>query len=226
MKSITESLLKAMYEVTILEELNSVWKSTAETKEIQNKFRDFCNTDLRGQSISLDNKDNVKKIHKKFYKTLLFGSDTQILDRLKKYGLATPEGFRKWILGSHDEMVKNKINTDWVKQWDLTKAESDYKKVKEAGEIPEPISQEEAEERDLVIYDKNDPSVHEVYPFKGKRGRSTERQVNRLRVDFKYRYGVEYYDCYSILLKNYLGKEEELKKRAECNQGYDDPNDF
>lgn len=230
MKSISESLLNAMYDVTILEELESVWKRTAknavETARIQDKFKKICDHDLKGQKISLDNKQELRKLYKLFLENIPFGNDTQKREVLKRFGLATEEGFRKWVLGSHDEMEKLGINTDWVKQWDESEAEKQYKKAKDAGEIPATISDDDADDRDLVIYDRWNPSTHAVYSFKGKRGKGTDRQVNLIRMDFKYEYDVKYYDCYPILAKNYYGHEEELKKRAEYQQGYDDPNEF
>lgn len=229
MKSLTEKLHEAMYSV-ILEELQSVWKGTPnnakETIEIKDKIKEFCAGMVGKKKISLHNKQKVQKTFNAFIDKMPFGDRTRNLNILKKYGLATEEGFARFILGSHDELKKDGCYIDWVEQWDLSKAEKAYKKAKEAGEIPDPISDDEADERDLVIYDRWNPANHEVYPFKGKRGKGTDQQVNQLRVDFRYKTGVEYYDCYPILWKNYLGKEEELKRRAEMQIGYDDPNEF
>lgn len=227
MKSLTEKLQEAMYTV-ILEELQSVWKKTAknikETVAIQDKIKEFC-LGMKGKKVSLHNKSELRKAFKEFMSKMPFGNATQNREVLKKYGLATEEGFARFILGSHDELEKDGCYIDWVKQWDESAIEKEYKKAKENGEIVTK-DDDEVEDRDLVIYDRWDPATHAVYEFIGKRGKSTDHQVNMCRVDFKYEYGVKYYDCYPILAKNYYGHEEELKKRAEMQIGYDDPNEF
>ena len=224
MKTLLETLNTELYTV-LLEELQSVWKKTRETVTIQDKIKNFC-TSMKGQKISLDNKQELRKVFKEFISKFTFGNDAQNRTVLKKYGLATEEGFRKFILGSHNELEENKCYIDWVKQWDETEAEKEYKKAKENGEIPSTVEDDDADDRDLVIYDRWDPHTHAVYAFSGKRGKGTDHQVNLIRMDFKYEFGVKYYDCYPILAKNYYGHEDELKKRAELQLGYDDPNEF
>lgn len=224
MKSIIERLNKSLYSI-LLEEKESVWKKTKETIVIQDKIKNFC-VSMKGKKVSLDNKQELRKIFKEFISKFTFGNDAQNRIVLKKYGLATEEGFRKFILGSHNELEQNKCYIDWVKQWDESEAEKEYKKAKENGDIPSTIDDDDAEDRDLVIYDRWNPETHNVYGFNGKRGKSTDHQVNLLRMDFKYDSGTKYYDCYPILAKNYYGHEDELKKRAELQLGYDDPNEF
>lgn len=222
--------MNAMYGEIVLENLESVWKRTAknavETARIQDKFKDLCNKDLEGKKVSLDNKAELRKLYKSFLEKIPFGSETQKREVLKRFGLATEEGFRLWVLGSHDEMEEHGINVDWVAQWDETALEKEYKKAKEEGKIPPAKNDDEAEDRDIVIYDRWNPATHTVRSFTGKRGKSTEHDINMIRVDFKNEYGVKYYDCYPILAKNYFGHEDELKKRAELQLGYDDPNEF
>lgn len=225
MKSLVESINDNLYSV-VLEELQSVYdKKTRETIVIQDKIKSFCAT-MKNKKVSLDNKQELRKTFKEFISSFSFGNDAQNRTALKKYGLATEEGFRKFILGSHDKLTDAGCYVDWVKQWDETTIEKEYKKAKENGEIPITVEDDDAEDRDLVIYDRWDPSTHAVYSFSGKRGKGTDHQVNMIRMDFKYEYGVKYYDCYPILAKNYYGHEDELKKRAELQLGYDDPNEF
>lgn len=225
MKNLTEFINETLYDVALLEDIQSVWKKTKETVQIQDTIKNFC-VSMKGQKFSLDNKSELRKVFKIFISKFGFGTDTQNRTILSKYGLATENGFRKFILGNHDELEKNKCYIDWVKQWDETEIEKEYKKAKENGEIPDLVNDDDAEDRDLVIYDRWDPHTHAVYSFVGKRGKSTDHQVNMIRMDFKYEYGVKYYDCYPILAKNYYGHEDELKKRAELQLGYDDPNEF
>lgn len=203
----------------------SLWKQSREASEIMYKLKNYF-TSLKGKKYSLGNKTELRNVFKEFVNTLTFGDYTKNLSTIKKYGIATEQGFAKFILANHDEFVKNKFYIDWVKQWDESEIEKEYKKWKESNNYVASINDEDAEERDLVIYDRWNPEDHIVKPFRGKRGKSTDHEVNMLRMDFKHEFGVKYYDCYPILFKNYEGHIEELKKRAEYQLGYDDPKEF
>ena len=206
-------------------EAESLWKQSRESSEIRYKLKNYF-TSLKGKKYSLGNQTELRKVFKDFVNTLSFGDYTKNLSVIKKYGIATENGFAKFILDNHDNFIENKFYIDWVKQWDESEIEKEYKKWKESNKYVASISDDEAEERDLVIYDRWDPETHIVKPFRGKRGKSTDHEVNMLRMDFKHEFGVKYYDCYPILFKNYEGHIEELKKRAEYQLGYDDPNVF
>lgn len=206
-------------------EAESLWKQSKEASEIRYKLKNYF-VSLKGKKYSLGNQTELRKIFKDFINTLTFGNYTSNLTAVKKYGIATESGFAKFILDNHDNFIENKFYIDWVKQWDESEIEKEYKKWKESNKYVASISDEDAEERDLVIYDRWNPEEHIVKPFRGKRGKSTDHEVNMLRMDFKHEFGVKYYDCYPILFKNYEGHIEELKKRAEYQLGYDDPNEF
>lgn len=206
-------------------EAESLWKQSREASEIRYKLKNYF-TSLKGKKYSLGNQTELRKVFKDFVNTLSFGDYTKNLSVIKKYGIATEKGFAKFILDNHDNFIENKFYIDWVKQWDESEIEKEYKKWKESNKYVASISDDEAEERDLVIYDRWNPEDHIVKPFRGKRGKSTDHEVNMIRMDFKHEFGVKYYDCYPILFKNYEGHVEELKKRAEYQLGYDDPNEF
>lgn len=206
-------------------EAESLWKQSKEASEIRYKLKNYF-VSLKGKKYSLCNQTELRKIFKDFINTLTFGNYTSNLTAVKKYGIATESGFAKFILDNHDNFIENKFYIDWVKQWDESEIEKEYKKWKESNKYVASISDEDAEERDLVIYDRWNPEEHIVKPFRGKRGKSTDHEVNMIRMDFKHEFGVKYYDCYPILFKNYEGHIEELKKRAEYQLGYDDPNEF
>lgn len=136
---------------------------------------------------------------------------------MAKYNIGDDESWGKIMFESHDEMKKNHIPDDWIKQWDETAAEKAYKRAKKNGEIPDKIEDDDYEPRDLVIYDRWNPETHTTYEFHGKRGKSTEHQVNMMRVEFHYDYDVKYYDCYPILAKNYYGNVDNLKNRVQVD---------
>lgn len=223
-----KNLIEYINEALIINEAQvDFWSLPAKDKAEMISYLDKTFNELKQKgTFSLNNQTDIKKIYKELKNKSGAENSTFIMDKIAKCGFKDPESFAKFIINSHDELVKYKLNIDWVKQWDETAIEKEYKKAKENGEIPNKVEDEDADDRDLVIYDRWDPATHSVYPFTGKRGKSTDHQVNMIRVDFKYEYGVKYYDCYPILAKNYYGHEDELKKRAEYQLELDDPNEF
>lgn len=236
MQTLQERLFDNLF-APIYEELDSVFKRTAKNAEETGKILDklqALGVSLKGEKISLDNKIELRKLFKKFINSLSFGSDSQNRQAVKKYGLATEEGFRNFILSNHDNLEKAKIDINWVKQFDETAMEKEYKSWKNSNEYVAGVKGEDfnddtdsGTERDLVVYDRWNPDTFMIWQnFKGKRGKSTDKFVNMCRVEFHYEYDVKYYDCYSILANHYFGHEDELKKRAELQLGYEDPNEF
>lgn len=198
--------------------IRSIWASKLEAKQLQDKLKSF----LRHQKekVSLGNKEELRKVFKAFVGTLTFGTQMKNLQVLKEYGMATEIGFKNVILSNQKEFEDRKWNTACIKDFDLTELQKAYKKYKESpeyiqGENVDNFDSDEVDDRDLIIYDRYNPDTAAVYSFKGKRGKSTDHQVNMIRMDFHYEFDVKYYDCYAILAKNYFGHEEELKKRAQ-----------
>lgn len=212
----------------------SIWDSDRDTSDLRFKIKEFFNTsqdclkpNKQGKKRSMDNETDRTDVLRGLIKYCNGGySEAKFRSILNQYGLATENGLRNFILSNGKKFEEQKWNMKWCLQYDLTALEAEYKRAKKAGEIPDAVSDEEAEDRDLVIYDRWNPETHAVYSFIGKRGKATEHQVNMIRMDFRYDFDVKYYDCYPILAKNYYNKVDELKKRAELQLGYDDPNEF
>lgn len=222
--------MKTLKEFILEQQLENLWdalkKVNKDAIDVFNAIFKLCE-ELKEKKFSLDNSTEKQKVFNIFVNKCFAGRDRNFAIPLaKKFGLSTEDGLRRFILSSHDDLVNRKCNISWVKQWDESAAEKEYKKAKENGEIPDSINDEEAQERDIVIYDRWNPENHAIKQFTGKRGKATDHFINMLRMDFKHESGTKYYDCYVMLWKNYNGKVEELKKRAELQQGYDDPNEF
>ena len=213
---------------SLMFEGKDIWSLPIESKAEMVKILDKTFQELQDDRIySLDNKEDCKKIYAKFKeKCARLGTTKMIADKLAAIGIKDDKSFRRFILSNHDKFEKYHFKIDWVMQWNETEAEKKYKEWKNSKDYVEAIDDDSADERDLVIYDRWDPETHDVYPFKGKRGKGTDHQVNMLRLEFHYDNDVKYYDCYPILSKNYYGHVEELKKRAQSQLGYDDPNEF
>lgn len=194
-------------------EPRSIWAGKAEAKIIQDKLQIF----LKGQKtkVSLTNKSELGKFFKAFVATLTFGNTVKNLQVLKEYGMGSEQGFASVVLGNQKEFEEKKWDTSCIKNFDLSQIEKEYKKAKDNDEIPDSIDLDDADERDIVIYDRWDPEHCVCKPFKGKRGKQSDHQINMLRMDFHYEEGVKYYDCYPILVQNYVDHLEEIKKRAE-----------
>ena len=223
MKTLTNYINES---IVILEQ--NIWSLPIKDKAEMVKILDETVGKLENDRIySLDNQTDCKKIYNIFKdKCERLGTKTMIADKLASLGIKDPQSFRRFILSNHDQFEKYHFKIGWVLQWNETEAEKKYKEWKNSKDYVEAIDDDSAEERDLVIYDRWNPETHEVYPFKGKRGKNTDHQVNMLRIQFHYDTDVKYYDCYPILAKNYYGHEDDLKKRAESQLGYDDPNEF
>lgn len=226
MKSITERIFDSFHFSAIginesEQELKSLWKPKSgyaqEAFNIQDKLKNFMKG-YKGK-ISLTNKGERGKFFKAFIATLTFGSSMKNLQVLKEYGIATEEGFAALVLGSQAELEKNKFNTSCIKNFDPSKLESElqeWKKTNGGGhDIEDPNDQGQLDDRILIVYSRWEPEIAQDFPFKGKRGKSTDHDVNMARAAFGKDHDVKYYDCYPILAKNYFGHIDEIKKRAE-----------
>lgn len=221
-----KSLNQFINESIITEAIKDIWSLDSELKAEIISILNKTFSELKNGIYSLDNKEDCKKIWSVLQEKSGAKLSNFVKDKLASYGLKDPQSFRNFILSNHDKFVKYKFNIDWVLQWNETEAEKKYKEWKDSKDYVEAVDDESADERDLVIYDRWNPEIHASYPFKGKRGKGTDHQVNMIRLEFHYDFDVKYYDCYPILAKNYYGHEDELKKRAELQLGYDDPNEF
>ena len=225
MKNLNEYLNEALL---INEALIDFWSLPTKDKAEMISYLDKTFNELKQKGIfSLNNQSDVSKIYKMFQLKSGANNSTFMQDKISKCGFKDPESFAQFIINSHDEFVKYKLNIDWVYQWNETEAEKKYKEWKNSKDYSEEISDDEGDDRDLIVYSRWEPDDHAKYSFKGKRGKSsTDHQINMRKMQFHKEHGVPYYECYPILAKNYYGREDELKKRAEYQLGFDDPNEF
>lgn len=179
---------------------------------------------------SLTNQTEAKKVFDKVVKSLKFGDSNRNMQFMKKFGLYTPEKLAIFILSNPETLKSKRFNLDWVKNFDLSAAEQEYKKWKDSKDYVEGKlfdkreDDEEPEKRMLIVYDRHNPEVHMQFDFIGKRGKQTDHQVNMMRVQFHYATDVKYYDCYPCLGSYYYSKSvEELKKD---DQQMIDPKEF
>lgn len=222
MKNITDYIIESL-----VVESKDVWSLSGKEKAEMITILDKTFNKLSKDRIfSLMNKTDRAKIYQVLKEQSGAEHSQFMMNKIASYGFKDPDSFAKFIINNYDQFIKNKFKIDWVLQWNETEAEKKYNEWKKSKDYVESVDDKDCEERDLVIYDRWNPEVHATYPFKGKRGKSTDHQINMLRLDFHYDFDVKYYDCYSILAKNYFGHEEELKKRAEYQLGFDDPNEF
>lgn len=217
MKSLKEYIIENFINEASTE-IKSIWANKIEAKQIQDKLKNFFVG--HKEKVSLTNKTELGKFFKQFLATLSFGDAVQNLKVLKNYGMATEKGFASVILGNQKEFEEKNWNTTCIKNFDLSKIEKEYNIWKDSDDyVPavkiEDVDQDNIDDRLLIIYDRWDPETAEAFDFKGKRGKSTDHQVNMCRVEFGKDTNTKYYDCYPILSDNYFGKLEELKQRAE-----------
>lgn len=205
MKSII-SYIKENFNIN--EDVQSLWKKTAETLEIQSKVKSFFNQ-MRDKKVSLENKNDLSKTYQAFLKTLTYGTNARTI--LGKYGIGTPEGFKNFILKEKETLEKNKYNISWVKDFDLSETEKEYRAYKKSDEYKsgEKKEEDDANPRELVIYHRYDPGNYLVYPFSGNRGKSTQHYVRMCRMDFSYETGVKYWETYDCLSKHYFSHTPE-----------------
>lgn len=222
-----KNLIDFINECLIMEG-KDIWSLPAKDKAEMVNILDSTFQELQSDRIySLDNQSDCDKIYAKFKEQCKrLGTPKMIANKLAAIGIKDARTFRGFILSNHDKFEKYHFKIDWVMQWNETEAEKQFKKWKDSNDYVDAIDDESAKERYLVVYDRWDPEHHEVYPFVGKRGKHTDHQVNMLRFKFHYDEDVKYYDCYSILFKNYIGHIDDIKKRAQDQLGYEDPNEF
>ena len=224
-----KNLVEFLNEALIINEAQvDFWSLPIKDKAEMISYLDKTFNELKQKGIfSLNNQTDIKKVYKELKNKSGAENSTFMMDKLAKCGFTDPESFAKFIINSHDELVKNKLNIDWVYQWNETEAEKKYKEWKNSSDYSEEISDDEGDDRDLIVYSRWEPDDHAKYSFTGKRGKSsTDHQINMRKMQFSKEHGVKYYECYPILAKNYYGHVDELKKRAEYQLGFDDPNEF
>lgn len=201
MKSITTFLNESLYPVKFA------------VKNFVNFIAEFTRLGECPKRIHLENTDQCKKVFAAFesFCVIKFGGKTpEILRQVNCY---TYKLFKAYMHDHAEELEKNKANLNKFIDFNLSESEKAYKKYKkEHPEEFDAISDDDAQERDLTIYDRYNPSNHTNYKFVGKRGKDTEGQVNAFRQDFHYATGVKYYNCYSCLYSYYIEHKKDLEQ--------------
>lgn len=181
-------------------------------KKFNEFVAEFTRTNFCKKDKSLQNKTDLKMIFASFLKWTKdkFGGNTNEI--LRKVECDTAAGFVKYVYDNAEGIDSQNGMLDKFKDFQLSKTEVEYKKYKKEHEEEfEAVDDENAEERDLVIYDRYDPATHKIYGFHGKRGKATDHQVNMFRVDFHYETGTKYYNCYSCLYSYYIEHKKDLE---------------
>lgn len=169
--------------------------------------------------ISLTNKTDCAKLFRELSKNV---NGVMRKGVLSTFGIDTFEKFTAFLYNNAAKLLDPDGKYKWagkipnIKQFNMSKLESDYKKWKESENYVEPHKWDAEEfdpndlERTIVIYDRvngTNPDTTLEFTFHGIRGKETDHQVNMLRVEWCYRCGFKlqekYFDAYPKLAKNY-----------------------
>lgn len=222
MKTLQEYINEALVSKTGTKHLFKITKDNVkDVALIEDKLKAFFKHSKKRYSFT--NKTDLKQMFDDFFKDAKISRST-----LKEFGLISGAAIADLITINHDELVNDGWDFRSIKTFDETEREKEYKKWKKSDDYvvgkklrdTTDLSDEPEDElkRTIVIYDANWPGNPETtfeYDFYGKRGKSTDHQVNMLRVDFHHLTGINYYDARAELLTNYLKKDEEALKKKE-----------
>lgn len=222
------SILRYILEAQIAQ--RTIWAKKAEAFKIQDALKNTFKQ-LENEKYSTMNKQELKKLYKKFIDNIkvAFGGESEARTALKEYLMSTESGFGAVIRSNQKEFEQKGFKTACIKDFDMKANEAAYKKAKEAGELPNKVNvnkddYKDYEGRTIIVYDRYDPSTYQGYEFDGKRGsKGAEQMINIARMDFKYEYGVKYYDCYTCLPDYFFTHD---KANLSGNMQDIDPNEF
>lgn len=224
------SLLEYILEAQV--NSRDIWAKKTEAFKIQDALSTtFRQLQLEDKKYSTMNKQELKKLYKKFIDNIkvTFGNEVEARKALKEYSMSTEAGFGAVIRSNQQQFETYKFNTSCIKDFDMKANEAAYKKAKESGELPDKVDvskddYKDYEGRTIIVYNKNEPSTYQGYEFSGKRGsKGAEHMINMARMDFKYEYGVTYYNCYTCLPDYFFTHD---KANLSGNMQDIDPNEF
>lgn len=201
----------------------SLFKMTKENAQkalnLQDKLRDFVKHSK--SEYSLTSKTDLEKMFRDFIRYAHVDIAT-----LKEFNITSGLDLANLLIENKEGLEKDGWVFTKIKSFNETELEKQYKKWKSSGDYVEGRKfdkekvkdlEEDELKRILVVYDVNDPENEDTtidYNFKGKRGKDTDHDVNMIKMDWKYKTHLKYFDARPILLSNYLKKtSEELKKR-------------
>lgn len=222
MKTLQEYINEALVSKSGTKHLFKITKDNAKNVGlIEDKLSAFFKHSKKRYSFT--NKTDLKQMFDDFVSYSGISRST-----LKEFGLISGAAIADLITKQHDELVNDGWDFRSIKTFDETEREREYKKWKNSDDYVEgkklrdekELSDEPEDElkRTLVVYNADwpgNPDTTLEYDFYGKRGKSTDHQVNMIRVDYHYRTGINYYKANAELLSNYLKKDEEALKKKE-----------
>lgn len=201
-------------------------KSIFKDLTLYNFFRKYIESYSNKENVySLENQTDMSKFYKEFIEKVFgaFGyQQNKTIQKAHEYGFDGPNDLRRFIITNAEKLHEKNFKLNFINQYNLKGIEKEYKEWENSKDYVDSVKDDNYDEdRVLVIYNRWDPEQFDVYPFKGKRGKQTDHQVNMLKMKFHYDNDVKYYECYPILGKNYFKNLNEIKKRAQEQLGYD-----
>lgn len=199
-----------------------MFKFNKDLSQVQANVEDglFSFLNLADRKYSFNNRTDVNKFWKDYLK---FTKLTE--DDLYKLKIKDDEDFARLIIDKKDKLEEQGFKLSVIKSFDESERVKEYKawtkskeyvKGSKLEDLDEDGSEEELERTLVVYYSKNpmDKDYAMYFPFYGKRGKKTDKQVNMIKMEWHYETGLNYYDARPILLVNYRKKtEQELAKR-------------
>ena len=218
MKNLVEFINESLEKINLLK---PGAKNAQEAISLIDAIRDY----LKGlkEQFSLTNKQDAIKLFNGFKKdrpiTVLVNNYKGILS---KFDIDSPDKFVKFLFNNAQALLDKDGKYKWeglmpnILQFNPSKLESDWKAWRNSDDYVKGHKWDDDDydpdtiEREIVIYDRRDgknPETTIVFPFKGMRGKQTDRQVNMLRVEWCHMCGYKtqdkYYDAYPKLKDNY-----------------------
>ena len=193
-------------------------KKTLDTANLIKAFEqtfDKKSNPYKDNSISLNNKTDLKKFHKDLINTIGALYPKNGSELIRKFEIGTPELLKKFLYENVEKLAEYKLHYKVFKDFNETEAQKEFNAWKKSDDYVETISDDEAEKyqnRAIVIYDRYNPASHIVKPFDGKRGKSTDHLINMFRMEFMAETGTKYFNCYSILYTNYVKGGKDLEE--------------
>lgn len=183
---------------------------------------------------SLDNKQHLGKAYRKFLADCKFAESDKEL-KLKQFYLDTPEHFRGFWLSNADLLQEKNVYLDWINQLNGKTLGNEYKKYLKSDEYIKPIKKEDIQDLSkvnpnyIIVYSRWEPDTYELFEYVAEssdKDSKVEHMINMFKMNFHFDCKVEYFECYPIQVKNYIGKEKELNKNADSQEGYYNPSEY
>lgn len=229
MKSLFEFLLEALIEKNDLLHPKGGVENIKEALGIISDMHNFLkliggtmSPKLTKDMYSLNNKQDMTLVYNAF-KSCTQLPNLKHIDskKLYKWNIENVDKFRAFLNENASLLLDPSGKYKWtgitkILQFNPTKLEKEHEEWRKSADYVEGHQWNKddydpsTEERSLIIYDRRDndnPATIIEFPFKGKRGKSTDHQVNMLRVEWcrmcGYKTSEKYYDAYPKLANNF-----------------------